>query len=57
MMERNLIQKFDSGLLALELVSPVSLMVGIADREPHRTEEMLTQIDAHLSHFIKVYGT
>ena len=56
MMEYKLIRKFDSRLLALELVSPVSLMLGIADREPHRTNEMLTQIDAHLTHFIKIYG-
>ena len=39
-----------------EMVSPVTLMVGIADRETHRTNEMLTQIEAHLEHFIKVYG-
>ena len=56
MMEKKLIQKFDSRLLALELLSPVTLMLGIIDREPHRTDEMLSQIDAHLTHFIKVYG-
>lgn len=56
MVEKKLIRRFDSKLLALELVSPVTLMLGIIDREPHRTDEMLTQIDAHLTHFIKVYG-
>ena len=56
MMEKKLIRKLDSRLLALELVAPVTLMVGIADREPDRISEMCTQIDAHLTHFIKIYG-
>ena len=41
---------------ALELISPVTLMLEISDREPHRINEMLEQIDAHLTHFINVYG-
>lgn len=56
MMDKGLIRRFDSRLLALELISPVTLLLGIADREPQRTNEMLTQMDAHLAHFIKVYG-
>lgn len=56
MMEKKLVRKLDSRLLALELVAPVTLMVGIADREPDRISEMCTQIDAHLTHFIKIYG-
>ena len=56
MMEKKLIQRFDPRLLALELISPITLMLGITDREPHRTNEMLTLMDAHLTHFIKIYG-
>lgn len=56
MMDKKLIQIFDSQLLALELISPVTLMLEISDREPHRINEMLEQIDAHLTHFINVYG-
>ena len=56
MMDKKLIQVFDSQLLALELISPVTLMLEISDREPHRINEMLEQIDAHLTHFINVYG-
>lgn len=56
MMDKGLIRRFDAKLLALELISPVTLLLGIADREPLRTNEMLTQMDAHLAHFIKVYG-
>ncbi|MDD7388415.1 MAG: TetR/AcrR family transcriptional regulator [Lachnospiraceae bacterium] len=56
MMEKKLIRRFDAGQLALELVAPVTLMIEIADREPERTDEMWTQINMHLSHFIKVYG-
>lgn len=57
MMEKGLIQKFDPSLLALELVAPVTLLLEIADREPDRINEIRAQIDAHLSHFIKMYGT
>lgn len=56
MMDKGLIRRFDSRLLALELISPVTLLLGIADREPQRTNEMLTQMEEHLAHFIKVYG-
>lgn len=56
MMEMGIIRQFDAKLLALELVAPVTLMIEIADREPDRINEMWTQIDFHLSHFVKVYG-
>lgn len=56
MMEKKLIHQFDANLLALELIAPVTLMVEIADREPDRVGEVWIQIDAHLSHFIEIYG-
>ena len=56
MMDKGLIRRYDAKLLALELISPVTLLLGIADREPQRTNEMLTQMEEHLAHFIKVYG-
>ena len=56
MMEKNLIRRFDANLLALEIVAPVTVMLEIADREPDRTDEMWTQIGAHLSHFVEIYG-
>lgn len=56
MMEKGLVRRFDSRLLALELLAPVTLMLEIVDREPHKTNEMLIQINVHLTHFIKVYG-
>lgn len=56
MMGKNLIRKMDAELLALELVAPVVVLVEMADREPDRKEEAWKQIDAHLSHFICVYG-
>ena len=56
MMEKKLIRRFEPRLLALELVAPASLMLGIVDREPDRINEMWTQIEAHLDHFIEIYG-
>ena len=56
MMEKNLIRKLDSNLLALEIVASVSILLGIADREPDRIDEVWTQINAYLDHFITIYG-
>ena len=56
MMEKNLIRKLDSSLLALEIVAPVSILLGIADREPDRIDEVWNRINAYLDHFITIYG-
>lgn len=56
MMEKNLIRKLDSSLLALEIVAPISILLGIADREPDRIDEVWNRINAYLDHFITIYG-
>ena len=56
MMEKNLIRYLDSSLLALEIEAPVSILLGIADREPDRIDEVGNRINAYLDHFITIYG-
>lgn len=57
LMERGILKRDDPKLLALEFVSPVSLLIHTYDRQPERKEEMLDMIRKHFEHFAKVYCT
>lgn len=56
MMKKGVLKEDDSEYLALEFIAPVSLLIHICDREPHKKEECFTQIRKHFEHFAKVYG-
>ena len=56
LMEKGIIKQDDSEVLALEFVSPVSLLIHMYDRQPEREEEVLEKIRKHFEHFKKVYG-
>ncbi len=56
LMEKGILKKDDSVLLALEFVSPVSLLIHMYDRQPEREEEVLDKIRKHFEHFVKVYA-
>ena len=56
LMERGMLKRDDPELLALEFVSPVSLLIHMYDRQPEREEEVLDKIRKHFEHFAKVYG-
>ena len=55
-MEKGILKKDDPELIALEFVSPVSLLIHMYDRQPEREEEMLNKIRKHFEHFAKVYA-
>ena len=55
-MEKGILKKDDPELIALEFVSPVSLLIHMYDRQPEREEEVLNKIRKHLEHFAKVYA-
>lgn len=55
MMEKGLLKQDDPELLALEFISPVSLLIHMYDRQPEREEEVLFRIRNHFEHFAKVY--
>ena len=55
-MEKGILKKDDPEPLALEFVSPVSLLIHIYDRQPEREEEVLSKIRKHFEHFAKVYA-
>ena len=56
LMERGMLKRDDPELLALEFVSPVSLLIHMYDRQPEREEEVLNKIGKHFEHFAKVYA-
>ena len=56
LMERGMLKRDDPELLALEFVSPVSLLIHMYDRQPEREEEVLDKIRKHFEHFAEVYA-
>ena len=57
MMDRGLIRRDDPAMLAFAYTAPISALIHLCDREPEKTGEAMTQIEAFSRHFIRVYGT
>lgn len=56
LMKKGVLKQDNPDLLALEFVSPVSLLIHMYDRQPEREEEVLLWIRNHFEHFAKVYA-
>lgn len=56
MMKKGVLKQDDPEYLALEFVSPVSLLIHMYDRQPEREAEVLEKIRKHFEHFAEVYG-
>ena len=56
MMKKGILKQDDPEYLALEFVSPVTLLIHIFDRQPEREAEVLEKIRKHFEHFVKTYG-
>ncbi len=55
LMERNQMVKGDVETIALEFISPVTLMIQMLEREPEKKEEALQKIEEHIDVFIERY--
>ena len=55
MMQKGILAKGDSALLALELTAPVVIMLSKVDRQPSSKKESLKIIQKHLKHFFETY--
>ena len=53
MMEKGILKQENPEILALEFVSPVSLLIHMYDRQPEREEEVLDKIRKHFEYFTK----
>lgn len=55
MMNEGLFKQDDPSLLAMELTSPVVVMIAKADRQPQYRQKIMQDIEKHLRHFCAVY--
>ncbi len=56
MMDKGLLRRDDSEMLAFAYTAPISALIHLCDREPEKTQEALAQVEAFSRHFIKTYG-
>jgi len=56
MMDKGLLRRDDPELLALSYTAPVSALIHLCDREPEKTDDALTRIEAFARFFIETYG-
>ena len=56
MMDKGLLRKDDSKMLAFAYTAPISALIHLCDREPEKTEDVTVQIEAFSRHFIATYG-
>ena len=56
MMEKGLLHQNDPAMVAFAYTAPISALIHLCDREPEKTDEALTRIEAFCQHFMKVYG-
>ena len=56
MMDKGLIRRDDPALLAFAYTSPISALIHLCDREPEKTDDALTRIEAFARLFIRTNG-
>ena len=56
LMDKGILKKDDPEYVALEFVSPVSLLIHMYDRQPEREKEVIEKIQKHFEHFANVYA-
>ena len=56
MMEKGLLRRENPELLAFSYTAPISALIHLCDREPEKTDDALTRIEAFARNFISTYG-
>ena len=56
MMDKGLLRRDDPAMVAFAYIAPISALIHLCDREPEKMPEAMTQTEAFIRHFIKVYG-
>ena len=56
MMDKGLLRRDDSAMLAFAYTAPISALIHLCDREPEKMADAIAQIEAFSRHFIKTYG-
>ena len=47
----------DPEILAAQFCLPVSVWINLCDREPEREPEVMKQVERHVCHFFRIYGS
>jgi len=55
MMEQGQMMQGDADIIALEFISPITIMVQLLDREPRKKKEALLTIEKHIDVFLERY--
>ena len=56
MMDRGLLRREDPAMLAFAYTAPISALIRLCDREPEKTDDAISQIEAFSRHFIQTYA-
>ena len=56
MMDKGLIRRDDPAMVAFAYTTPISALIHLCDREPEKTDEAITRVEAFCRHFIRTYG-
>ena len=56
MMDKGLIRRDDPAMLAFAYTTPISALIHLCDREPEKTGEAITRVEAFCRHFVQTYG-
>ncbi|WP_022776872.1 TetR/AcrR family transcriptional regulator [Butyrivibrio sp. AE3009] len=55
MMDRGQMAKGDAAIIALEFISPITIMVQLLDRQPRKKKEALQIVEKHIDIFLEKY--
>ena len=55
LIEQGVVKKDDPQIMAAQLCLPVSVWLGLCDREPEREKEVMELLERHIQQFFKVY--
>ena len=56
MMDNGQMIEGDAKIIALEFLSPITIMIQLIDREPRKKKEALQTIEKHIDTFLIRYG-
>ena len=56
MIKKGLLRENDPSMLAFAYTAPISALIHLCDREPEKTEDAMTQVEAFSRYFIRIHG-
>ena len=56
MMDKGLLRQDDPAMLAFAYTAPITALIHLCDREPEKTDEAMSQVEAFSRYFTKVHG-